>query len=119
MSAPFTVAKCRACGYLAYPERIICPSCGAADWGKALADTGVVEQLTVRRPVLKRRQLPWGDWLDQSETRLASVRTDAGPRVVARVAAGVVPGDRVSLSASGSTAIAVPGQVVDAAAEDR
>jgi uncharacterized OB-fold protein len=114
MTSPLTVPCCRSCGYLAYPARIICPRCGAADWAPALADVGVVEQVTIRRPVLQRRQLPWGNWLDQSETRLASVRTDAGPRVICRIAAGVGPGERVTLTADGSTAIAVPGHVVDA-----
>lgn len=114
MSAPFVVARCDTCGHLAYPPRILCPVCAGSRWGRRLADTGVVEEVTVRRPVAKRRQLPWGNWLDQEETRLASVRTDAGPRVICRVAPGVQVGDRVTLVARGSTAIALAGHDVSA-----
>lgn len=114
MSAPFTVAVCEQCGYAAYPPRILCPRCGAAEWRRRLADSGVVEEITVRRPVSKRRQLPDGNWLDQSETRLGSVRTDLGPVIVARVPGDATPGDRVRLRAQASTAIALPGQVAEA-----
>lgn len=116
MSAPLTVAECRSCGYLAYPPRILCPSCGGSEWKRRLADQGVVTEVTVRRPVFKRRQLPWGNWLDQEATRLAAVQTSVGVRVIARVGTGVEPGDRVVLTAQGSTAIAVPGQTVEGVA---
>jgi len=117
MSAAFTVRACAACDHAVYPPRILCPRCGGAAWKRRIADSGVVEELTVRRPVLKRRQLPWGNWLDQEATRLASIRTDAGPRIVARVPEGVEVGDRVTLSLQASTAIALPGQVVEAQAD--
>jgi len=113
MSAPFTVSECAACGYVAYPPRILCPRCASSDWKRRLTDQGVVTEVTVRRPVFKRRQLPWGNWLDQEETRLAVVQSDAGVRIVARVPEGVEVGDRVTLVAQSSTAIALPGQVVE------
>jgi uncharacterized OB-fold protein len=116
VSAPFTVSECRSCGYVAYPPRILCPRCAANDWKKRITDQGVVTEITVRRPVFKRRQLPWGNWLDQEETRLAVVQSDAGVRIVARVPDGVEIGDRVKLTAQASTAIALPGQVVEGAA---
>lgn len=116
MSSAFTVRACEACGHAVYPPRILCPRCGGAAWKRRLAESGVVEEVTVRRPVLKRRQLPWGNWLDQEATRLASIKTDAGPRIVARVPEGVAAGDRVVLSLQASTAIALPGQVVEAQA---
>jgi uncharacterized OB-fold protein len=116
MSAPFTVALCAVCGHAAYPPRILCPVCASSDWTRRLADTGVVEEVTVRRPVTKHRQLPWGNWLDQEETRLGTVKTDLGPRIVCRVPEGVGPGDRVSLHAQASTAIATTGRDVEAAA---
>lgn len=120
MSAPFVVPECRACGYLAYPPRILCPECGANDWGRTLADAGIVTEVTVRRPVFKRRQLPWGNWLDQEAVRLAAVHVTVGERnvrIVARVPEGVVVGDRVTLLAQASTAIALPGQLVEARPE--
>jgi uncharacterized OB-fold protein len=113
MSAPFTVSECRQCGYVAYPPRILCPSCAANDWKRRLTPTGIVTEITVRRPVFKRRQLPWGNWLDQEATRLASVRTEPGVKIVARVPEGVEVGDEVHLFSQASTAIALPGQVVD------
>lgn len=113
MSAPMTVSECRVCGYLAYPPRILCPSCGASEWKRRLADSGIVTEVTVRRPVFKRRQLPWGNWLDQEATRLAAVESDVGVRIIARVPEGTEVGDRVSLVAQGSTAIALPGQTVE------
>jgi uncharacterized OB-fold protein len=117
LSAPFTVTVCRNCDHPCYPPRILCPNCGASDWGRRLADTGVIEEITVRRPVFKRRQLPWGNWLDQQETKLGSVKTDLGPRVIALLPEGAAPGDRVTLAAQASTAIAIPGQVVEATRE--
>jgi uncharacterized OB-fold protein len=114
MSAPFAVSECRVCGYVAYPPRILCPVCAASDWKRRLTENGIVTELTVRRPVSKRRQLPSGNWLDQEETRLAAVQSDAGVRIIARVPAGVEIGDRVKLTQMASTAIALPGQVVEA-----
>lgn len=119
MSAPLTVAECRSCGYLAYPPRILCPRCGGGEWKRTLAESGVVTELTVRRPVFKRRQLPWGNWLDQEATRLAAVQADTGVRIIARVPEGVEIGDRVALVAQGSTAIALPGQTVEGLPLDR
>lgn len=114
MSAPFTVPKCRSCGHLAYPPRILCPECGGSDWTRTLAEHGVVTEVTTRRPVFKRRQLPWGNWLDQEAVRLGAVQTDVGVRIVARLPQEAEVGDRVTLTAQASTAIAIPGQVIDA-----
>ena len=114
MSAPMTVSECRTCGYLAYPPRILCPNCGGSEWRKRLAGSGTVTEVTVRRPVFKRRQLPWGNWLDQEATRLAAVQSDVGPRIIVRVPEGVEAGDRVALVQQGSTAIALPGHEVEA-----
>jgi uncharacterized OB-fold protein len=114
MSAPYTVRRCTECGYVAHPPRILCPQCASSSWKPHLAARGVITEVTVRRPVAKRRQLPSGNWLDQHETRLACVRTDAGVRVIARVPEGAEVGDEVSLTQSASTAIALPGHVADA-----
>jgi uncharacterized OB-fold protein len=118
VSAPFTVSECRVCGYLAYPPRILCPTCGANDWKRRLAAHGTVTETTVRRPVFKRRQLPWGNWLDQEATRLAAVQSDVGVRIIARIPAGVEVGDRVTLVSKASTAIALRGHVVEARSAD-
>ena len=72
MSSHFVIAKCRSCGYLAYPPRMICPTCGSVEFRRQILDQGTVTEVTTRRPVTKRRQLPWGNWLDQHATRLAT-----------------------------------------------
>jgi uncharacterized OB-fold protein len=113
VSSHFVVAKCRRCGYLAYPPRIVCPTCGNTEFGRQILEEGTVTEVTVRRPVTKRRQLPWGNWLDQHATRLAAITSDLGPRIVALVPDGVGVGDRVTLRSQASTAIALPGQVVE------
>lgn len=112
MSSHFVIAKCRSCGYLAYPPRIACPTCGSTEFRRQVLEEGTVTEITVRRPVTKRRQLPWGNWLDQHATRLATITSDLGPRIVALVPDGVEIGDRVTLRSQASTAIALPGQVV-------
>ncbi|HEY8584732.1 MAG TPA: zinc ribbon domain-containing protein [Capillimicrobium sp.] len=114
MSAPFAVSECRECGYVAYPPRILCPRCASSSWKRRLTENGIVTEVTTRRPVAKRRQLPSGNWLDQDATRLAAVQSDAGVRIIARVSEDVEVGDRVRLVSQASTVIALPGHVVEA-----
>jgi uncharacterized OB-fold protein len=108
VSPVFSVDECERCGHVTYPPRILCPVCAGSSFRRRQADSGVVDEVTTRRPVFTRRRLPSGDWLDESETRLGTVRTDAGPRIVVRVAEGVQRGDRVALHAQAGTAIALP-----------
>jgi uncharacterized protein len=98
MSAPMTISECVSCGYLAYPPRILCPNCGGSEWKRRPAGSGVVTEVTVRRPVF-----------DEEPTPLAAVRTEDGVRIVARVPEGTEVGDRVELVQEGTIAIALPG----------
>jgi uncharacterized protein len=68
-------------GHAAFPPRLLCPVCGSAEWEAGDEAAGRVEHVT---------ELASG-------ARLADVRLDSGPRVIAPVDAGVEPGSRVSL----------------------
>jgi uncharacterized OB-fold protein len=84
----FSVTACTACGEAVFPPRALCPSCGGRDWRSVEAADGTVEQMTERGGVA-----------------IASVRTDAGPVVVARAAASCAPGDVVRLEADGGVPV--------------
>jgi len=80
MSDPFTVPACRACGHALWPPRPVCPRCGGTEFAPLPASGGVVEETTLA-----------------GETALASVRSSAGPVVIARLAAQAAAGAAVEL----------------------
>jgi uncharacterized protein len=84
----FSVTVCTACGEAVFPPRALCPSCGGRDWSPVEAGEGTVEQTTERDGV-----------------PIASVRTDAGPIVIARAAASCAAGDVVRLEADGGVPV--------------
>jgi len=84
----FPIPVCTACGRAAFPPRALCPSCGRRSWADAAAEAGRVEEVTERAGV-----------------HIASVRTDLGPVVVARVAEATAPGDMVRLDADGGVPV--------------
>jgi uncharacterized OB-fold protein len=71
---------CVSCGRTVFPSRALCPSCGGRTWDTTAAAGGVVEQSTERAGV-----------------RIAAVRTDLGPVVVARLEGSAGDGDAVKL----------------------
>jgi uncharacterized OB-fold protein len=79
MTAGFSVGRCARCGLAAWPAPALCRGCGSRDLRAEQADTGVLEEATAAGAVV-----------------LGTVRTDAGPMVVARVDAAS-PGERVAL----------------------
>jgi SAM-dependent methyltransferase len=85
----FNVNVCARCGCAVHPPLLLCPRCASPDWRAETAAAGTVEELT-----------------EADGTRLASVRTDLGPRVIARAAPDLQPGDRVALSRAGGVAVA-------------
>jgi len=85
----FTVTVCAACGEAVFPPRALCPSCGGREWRTVEAGAGTVEETTERDGV-----------------RIASVRTDVGPIVVARATAGYAAGDVVRLESEGGVPVA-------------
>lgn len=82
---PFTVSVCRDGGHALHPPRPICPTCGTPGFETAIAATGVLQEVTVRRAIAQPRRLPAGDPIDQREALLGRVRVDLGPVVICRV----------------------------------
>jgi uncharacterized protein len=76
-------------GHSVFPMRLLCPVCGSSEWSGEESAGGVVELVT---------ELASG-------ARLADVRLDSGPLVIAAVEAGVSPGSRVSLAVDEQQAI--------------
>ncbi|WP_233862776.1 Zn-ribbon domain-containing OB-fold protein [Paraburkholderia adhaesiva] len=72
-----TIFRCRACGEALFPARYRCPRCGAADWKDEAAPSGVIEESTVVRHRVGA--------LGAGDIHLASVRTEAGAIVIARL----------------------------------
>jgi uncharacterized OB-fold protein len=85
----FKVFACIECGAADFPRRLMCPRCGSAGTREVAAASGTVEETTVVR---RRPGMP-----GESLVRLATVRTDAGPRVIARLDATMQAGVRVNL----------------------
>ncbi|MFM0547021.1 OB-fold domain-containing protein [Paraburkholderia strydomiana] len=84
------VFQCKQCGATVFPARYLCFECGGGDWRERVAERGTVsEWTTVRRRVGAQ---------DGEDVLLASVNTDAGPTVIARLDRVVRVGDEVSLA---------------------
>jgi uncharacterized OB-fold protein len=100
MSTPLMIAICERCGHAAHPPRVLCPVCAGSGWRRERGGGGVVEEVT------------WLDGAGESSgahaRRLAAVRLERGPRVIARLATGVEAGDRVSLEMREGKTIAEP-----------
>jgi uncharacterized protein len=85
------ICICGACGHAVFPPRLLCPGCGASEWREEVAERGVVEEVT--EALFRVRSEP-------VTRRLASVRTEVGPVVIARLLDDAEPGAAVSLALS-------------------
>ena len=83
----FSVPVCSACGRAVFPPRVLCPACNSREW-TAHETGGIVEEVTER-----------------DGTRIASVRTDLGPVVIARLEADAPVGSSVALDADGGVPV--------------
>lgn len=83
---------CEACGQAVFPLRALCPRCGGRDWRLETAEAGTAEQVTGHR----------------AGGAVASVATDLGPVVIARVEGDVRAGGRVSLDLDGGAPVVRP-----------
>ncbi|TDN61639.1 zinc ribbon domain-containing protein [Paraburkholderia sp. BL10I2N1] len=83
------VFQCRQCGTTLFPARYFCPACGGGEWDERVVEHGTVAEATI---VHHRVGVQEG-----SEVHLASVATDAGPIVIARLERATQAGDRVRL----------------------
>jgi uncharacterized OB-fold protein len=76
-------------GHAVFPQRLLCPVCGSGEWRVEPAGAGTVELVT-----------ELASW-----ARIADVRLDSGPVVVALACPEVSVGARVSLEADERRAI--------------
>jgi uncharacterized protein len=84
------VFRCTHCGTTLFPARYLCPACGGGEWTECDASRGTVSAATVVRYRVAAQS--------GADILLASVRTQAGPTVIARIDAALEPGDTVSLT---------------------
>jgi ribosomal protein L40E len=87
----FCVVRCARCGLAAWPAPALCRSCGSQDLRPEQAEGGVLEETAAAQPAV-----------------LGTVRSDAGPIVVARVERAV-PGERVVLRVDAGAVTALGG----------
>lgn len=83
------VFVCNSCGRAAFPQRLLCPFCGARDWREEPVESGVLEGLA-----------------DRGEVRLGAVRTALGPLAIARVEGDAKEGAEVALDQDGEVPVA-------------
>ncbi|AYQ92230.1 rubredoxin-like zinc ribbon domain protein [Burkholderia gladioli] len=84
------VFQCKQCGSTVFPARYFCFDCGGAEWRERVVERGTVDECTtVRRRVGSQ---------DGNDVLIASVTTDAGPIVIARLERNVRVGDDVGLA---------------------
>jgi uncharacterized OB-fold protein len=76
----FTVPVCATCAHTLWPPRPVCPRCGGTRFAPRPTTHGAVEEVT-----------------RSGEASFASVRADAGPVVIARLAGEAVAGTTVQL----------------------
>lgn len=88
------IQRCETCGANAFPDRLWCPGCGAGPLGHVPAGPGrVEEETTLRRPATA------------DPVKLGTVRLQAGPLVIARLATGAEAGTQVRLDRTTEGAI--------------
>ena len=106
----FAVPRCRGCGHAVYPARVLCPRCGAGDW----------DEVPVHRAERLESTVVTGG-PGEAPAVIATLRTDAGPLVLARVPGdtgdpaaslaadpGSGPGRRYRLVLAGAALLALP-----------
>jgi uncharacterized OB-fold protein len=76
------VYRCGACGEAVFPRLLLCGRCGGADWLEEETDEGVLEEVTT---------------VAAADVRIGSVRSAAGPMLVARVEGGADAAETVRL----------------------
>lgn len=89
-------AKCKGCGFVAFPPRLVCPKCGARAFEPTrLAEAGKLLTYTVIR-------VPPGPFEDQAPYAVGIAELDDGVRLTAQVVdcdfASLAVGRRVKLA---------------------
>lgn len=78
----FFVFECTMCAHRMFPQRLLCPRCGRREFRETTSGPGILEEVTTSR----------------TGAPIGSVRTDAGPVVLARLDGVIKPGMRVQLA---------------------
>ena len=97
MTPGFRIAKCKACGALYFPRRLICRVCGSDAWAEETLHDAVIEESTSVVHVAGRE--------DGVPRCLATVRT-AGPHLIVGLETPLPDGTRVLLFDKGGAPIA-------------
>lgn len=79
-----SMQRCRRCSHVRFPPAALCPRCHDPAHDITGVEHGVVEEVTVQS--------------GPPRLTLASIRTDAGPIVIARLTAPTDVGDRVLIT---------------------
>jgi len=90
MSTAPSIEVCTSCAAAVFPPRLVCWHCHATSWRRQEAPIARVEETTVLR-----YRIGAGD--AQLPVAIATVLTDAGPRMVVRIEGPAEPGDLVTL----------------------
>jgi len=90
MSTAPSIEICTSCAVAVFPPRLVCWHCHATSWRSQEAPTARVEETTVLRYRIGAVGAPL-------PVAIATVVTDAGPRIVVRIEGPAEPGDVVTL----------------------
>jgi uncharacterized OB-fold protein len=90
MSTAPSIEVCTSCATAVFPPRLVCWRCHATSWRRQQTPTARVEQATVLRYRVGGTGAPL-------PVAIATVLTDAGPRIVVRIEGTAEPGDLVTL----------------------
>lgn len=71
------ITQCTQCGLKLFPARYFCPTCGASQWIRRSVESGTVMESTVIRHRAGEQEA--------HALHLATVRTNEGPVVIARL----------------------------------
>lgn len=80
--SPVAVYRCGSCGDAVFPRLLLCGRCGGSDWVEEQTDEGILEEATA---------------VSATGVRIGSVRSAAGPMLVARIEGPADPGETVRL----------------------
>lgn len=94
----FRIGKCKTCGALYFPRRLICRACGHDTWTDEILHDAVIEESTSVVHVAGRE--------DNVPRCLATVRTAAGPRLVVGLEKPLPDGTPVLLFDHGGAPVA-------------
>jgi uncharacterized protein len=90
MSTAPSIEVCTSCAAAVFPPRLVCWHCHATSWRRQETPTARVEETTVLRYRIGHTGAPL-------PVAIATVLTDAGPRIVVRIEGTAEPGDLVTL----------------------